>query len=153
MSLFVYVLMAIMGTIALVWRIKLAEVMLIASAPVGAGFTFIALVTGSLWGKPMWGAWWVWDARLTFELILLFQYLGVVSFIRCYRIEGRLPSKTSTLLADRTRYAPSARWLPIISPVCACALAQLTAYSPQASYQIIGETNNARRTNNARKNK
>jgi heme exporter protein C len=79
MSLFIYVLMAVMAGIALVWRMKLAEVMLIASAPVGAGFTFIALVTGSLWGKPMWGTWWVWDARLTFELILLFQYLGVIS--------------------------------------------------------------------------
>lgn len=79
MSLFIYVLMAIMGAIALVWRIKLAEVMLISSAPIGAGFTFIALVTGSLWGKPMWGTWWVWDARLTSELILLFLYLGVIS--------------------------------------------------------------------------
>ncbi|MGR8930631.1 MAG: heme ABC transporter permease [Gammaproteobacteria bacterium] len=79
MSLFIYVLMAIMGGIALVWHMKLAEVMLIASAPIGAGFTFIALVTGSLWGKPMWGTWWVWDARLTSELILLFLYLGVTS--------------------------------------------------------------------------
>lgn len=79
MSLFIYVLMAMMGGIALVWRMKLAEVMLIGSAPIGAGFTFVALVTGSLWGKPMWGTWWVWDARLTFELILLFQYLGVIS--------------------------------------------------------------------------
>jgi heme exporter protein C len=79
MSLFIYVLLAVMGGIALVWRMKLAEVMLVASAPIGAGFTFIALVTGSLWGKPMWGTWWVWDARLTFELILLFQYLGIIS--------------------------------------------------------------------------
>lgn len=79
MSLFIYVLMAVMGAIALVWRMKLAEVMLIGSAPIGAGFTFIALVTGSLWGKPMWGTWWVWDARLTSELILLFLYLGVIS--------------------------------------------------------------------------
>ena len=79
MSLFIYVLMAIMGAIALVWHMKLAEVMLVASAPIGAGFTFIALVTGSLWGKPMWGTWWVWDARLTSELILLFLYLGVTS--------------------------------------------------------------------------
>ena len=71
--------MAVMGGIALVWHIKLAEVMLISSAPIGAGFTFIALVTGSLWGKPMWGTWWVWDARLTSELILLFLYLGVTS--------------------------------------------------------------------------
>ncbi|MGY6274842.1 heme ABC transporter permease [Methylomonas sp. MgM2] len=79
MSLFIYVLMAVMGAIALVWHMKLAEVMLVASAPIGAGFTFIALVTGSLWGKPMWGTWWVWDARLTSELILLFLYLGVTS--------------------------------------------------------------------------
>lgn len=79
MSLFIYVVMAIMGAIALIWHMKLAEVMLISSAPIGAGFTFIALVTGSLWGKPMWGTWWVWDARLTSELILLFLYLGVIS--------------------------------------------------------------------------
>lgn len=79
MSLFIYVLMAVMGAVFLVWRIKLAEIMLISSAPIGAGFTFIALVTGSLWGKPMWGTWWVWDARLTSELILLFLYLGVIS--------------------------------------------------------------------------
>ncbi len=79
MSLFIYVLMAICGGIALIWRMKLAEVMMISSAPIGAGFTFIALVTGSLWGKPMWGTWWVWDARLTSELILLFLYLGAIS--------------------------------------------------------------------------
>ena len=79
MSLFVYVVMAACGLIALVWRIKLAEIVLISSAPIGATFTFLALVTGSLWGKPMWGTWWVWDARLTSELILLFLYLGVIS--------------------------------------------------------------------------
>jgi heme exporter protein C len=78
MSLFIYVVMAITGAIGLIWRIKLAEVVMISSASVGAGFTFIALVTGSLWGKPMWGTWWVWDARLTSELILLFLYLGVI---------------------------------------------------------------------------
>ncbi len=78
-SMFIYVLMAVCGLIALVWRIKVAEVVLVASAPIGAAFTFLALVTGSLWGKPMWGAWWVWDARLTSELILLFLYLGVIS--------------------------------------------------------------------------
>ncbi|MBI5461059.1 MAG: heme ABC transporter permease, partial [Gammaproteobacteria bacterium] len=76
MSLFVYMVMAGAGLIALVWRIKLAEVIASASAPIGASFTFITLVTGALWGKPMWGAWWVWDARLTSELILLFLYLG-----------------------------------------------------------------------------
>lgn len=78
MSLFIYVVMAVTGAIGLIWRMKLAEVVLISSAPVGASFTFLALVTGSLWGKPMWGTWWVWDARLTSELILLFLYLGVI---------------------------------------------------------------------------
>ena len=78
MSLFIYVVMAGASAIALVWRIKLAEVVAIESAPIGASFTFLALVTGSLWGKPMWGAYWVWDARLTSELILLFLYFGVI---------------------------------------------------------------------------
>ena len=78
MSLFIYVVMASASAIALVWRIKLAEVVAIESAPIGASFTFLALVTGSLWGKPMWGAYWVWDARLTSELILLFLYFGVI---------------------------------------------------------------------------
>jgi heme exporter protein C len=79
MSLFIYMVMAVSGAIGLVWRIKLAEIMAISSAPIGASFTFLALVTGSLWGKPMWGTWWVWDARLTSELILLFLYLGVIA--------------------------------------------------------------------------
>ncbi len=79
MSMFVYVVMAAAGTIGLVWRIKMAEIVAISSAVIGASFTFLALVTGSIWGKPMWGAWWVWDARLTSELILLFLYLGIIA--------------------------------------------------------------------------
>ena len=63
MSMFVYVVMAGAGIIGLVWRIKLAEVVAISSATIGASFTFLALITGSIWGKPMWGTWWVWDAR------------------------------------------------------------------------------------------
>jgi heme exporter protein C len=98
MSLFIYVLMAVMAAIAMVWRIKLAEIMLISSAPIGAGFTFIALVTGSLWGKPMWGTWWVWDARLTFELILLFQYLGIISLYTAIE-EKRMAAKAVAILA------------------------------------------------------
>ena len=78
MSMFIYVVMAGASAIALIWRIKLAEVVAIESAPIGASFTFLALVTGSLWGKPMWGTYWVWDARLTSELILLFLYFGVM---------------------------------------------------------------------------
>ncbi len=78
MSLFAYFFMAANAFIALVWRIKLNEVLAMASAPTGAAFTAITLITGSLWGKPMWGTWWTWDARLTSELVLLFLFLGVM---------------------------------------------------------------------------
>jgi heme exporter protein C len=79
MSMFVYATMAIAAAVGLVWRIKLAHAVASAAAPVGAWFTFLALATGSLWGKPMWGTWWQWDARLTSELILLFLYLGFIA--------------------------------------------------------------------------
>ena len=78
MSMFVFALMALYAAIALVWRIKLCEILAMACAPVGAAFTVITLATGSIWGKPMWGTWWDWDPRLTTELILLFLYLGVI---------------------------------------------------------------------------
>ena len=81
MSMFIYVLMAFWSGINLIWNIKLADVMTVSSATLGASFTFLALMTGSLWGKPMWGAWWVWDARLTSELILLFLYLGYIALV------------------------------------------------------------------------
>lgn len=78
MSLFVYIVMAFSGLILLVWRVKLAELIHRECAVIGASFTVITLLSGMLWGKPMWGAYWVWDARLTSELILLFLYLGVI---------------------------------------------------------------------------
>ncbi len=81
MSMFIYMLMAMWSGINLIWNIKLADVMTVSSATLGASFTFLALMTGSLWGKPMWGAWWVWDARLTSELILLFLYLGYIALV------------------------------------------------------------------------
>ena len=79
MALMVYAMMAVGSLIAVVWRHPLAEVAARAAAPIGAAFTAIALVTGSLWGKPMWGTFWVWDARLTSVLILLFLYLGYIA--------------------------------------------------------------------------
>lgn len=79
MSMFVYVVMAFSSAIFLVWRLKIADVVAVASAPIGAAFTAAALITGSFWGKPMWGTWWIWDARLTSELILLFLYLGYMA--------------------------------------------------------------------------
>jgi heme exporter protein C len=79
MSLFVYVVMALASAIGLIWRIKLGHAVAASCAPIGASFTFAALATGALWGQPMWGTWWVWDARLTSELILLFLYLGYMA--------------------------------------------------------------------------
>lgn len=79
MSLFCYSAMALAGAIGLIWRIKMSYALAAATAPVGASFTALALVTGSLWGRPMWGTYWAWDPRLTSELILLFLYAGVMS--------------------------------------------------------------------------
>ena len=98
MSLFIYVVMAFCGVVIMVWRMKLAEVVLISSAPIGASFTFLALATGSLWGKPMWGTWWVWDARLTSELILLFLYLGVIGLHSAID-DKRIASRAVAILA------------------------------------------------------
>jgi heme exporter protein C len=79
LSLTVYTVMAVASGIALIWRIKIGHAVAAASAPVGASFAILALITGSLWGKPMWGTYWAWDPRLTSELILLFLYVGVMS--------------------------------------------------------------------------
>jgi heme exporter protein C len=79
MSLFCYTAMALAGAIGLIWRIKMSYALAAATAPIGASFTVLALITGSLWGKPMWGTYWAWDPRLTSELILLFLYAGVMS--------------------------------------------------------------------------
>ncbi len=98
MSLFIYMVMAISSAIGLIWQIRLADTIAAASAPIGAWFTFLALVTGSLWGKPMWGAYWVWDARLTSELILLFLYFGYMALQSAIE-DQRTADKASGLLA------------------------------------------------------
>jgi len=79
MSMFIYLVMAFWGAIGLAFNTRLSFMLARALAPTGAMFTFVALWTGALWGKPMWGAWWVWDARLTSELILLFLYVGIIA--------------------------------------------------------------------------
>lgn len=79
MALFVYTSMAVAAFVGLVWKHIVAELYAKAAAPLGAGFTLICLVTGALWGQPMWGTWWVWDARLTSVLVLFFLYLGYIA--------------------------------------------------------------------------
>jgi heme exporter protein C len=104
LSLSAYTFMAIAGGIALIWRMKLAECAVVAAAPVGGSFTALALVTGMLWGKPMWGAYWVWqDARLVSELILLFFYAGVVALNAAFN--------------DRRSGARASAWLALVGVI------------------------------------
>jgi len=84
MALFVYACMALSSAVALIWRHPLADLIAKAAAPIGAGFTLICLTTGSLWGKPMWGTWWAWDARMTSVLILFFFYLGYIALVNAF---------------------------------------------------------------------
>ena len=98
MSLFVYVIMAGAGAVALIWRVKIAEIVCVESARPGAAFTALALLTGMLWGKPMWGTYWVWDARLTSELILFFLYLGVIALHSAIP-EPRKAARAAAILA------------------------------------------------------
>jgi len=95
---FIYFSMVLSALGTLVWRHPLADVSAKTLAPIGAAFTFLCLVTGSLWGKPMWGTWWVWDARLTTELILLFLYIGYISLYQAIDDE-RKAAKAASLLA------------------------------------------------------
>lgn len=74
-----YMMMAGAAAVFLIWRMKLADMAVAAIAPLGASITFLALVTGAIWGKPTWGTWWVWDARLTSTLVLFFLYVGMIA--------------------------------------------------------------------------
>ena len=98
MSMFIYLVMAGYAIIGLAWKVRLAEMMATALAPTGAMFTFLALWTGAFWGKPTWGTYWVWDARLTSELILLFLYIGFIS-LQSAIDDPRRASRASALLA------------------------------------------------------
>lgn len=98
MSMFIYVVMAGWSAVGMIWNTKLSDMMAGALAPTGALFSFIALWTGALWGKPTWGTYWIWDARLTSELILLFLYIGYIA-LRSAIDDPRRAARASALLA------------------------------------------------------
>ena len=98
MSMLIYLVMAGYAIIGLAWKVRLADMMASALAPTGAMFTFLALWTGAFWGKPTWGTYWVWDARLTSELILLFLYIGYIS-LQSAIDDPRRAARASGLLA------------------------------------------------------
>jgi len=93
-----FIMMAISGAIGLIWKMKIADVFVKAAAPIGASFTFLALLTGAVWGKPTWGTWWIWDARLTSMLILLFLYFGVMALQSAIE-DASTAAKASAVLA------------------------------------------------------
>jgi len=97
-SLAGYYVMAIAGAVSLIWRMKVADIAMRVAAPIGAGLTSLALVTGAIWGKPTWGTWWVWDARITSMVVLLFLYLGVYALYEAYDNKA-LASKACAILA------------------------------------------------------
>jgi len=98
LALQTYTLMAVASAVGLIWRHPLADLTAKAAAPIGASFTFLCLVTGSLWGEPTWGTWWVWDARLTSVLILFFLYLGYIAIWQAYDDPARA-SRAAAILA------------------------------------------------------
>jgi len=98
MALSAYLFIAVASAVALVWRHPLAEIAAQAAAPAGAAFTLVCLATGSLWGRPMWGAWWVWDARLTSVLVLFFLYLGYIALVNAFDDQSR-GARAGSLLA------------------------------------------------------
>lgn len=98
LSMSIYIGIAIAALSSLVWQIKLADASAAAMAPVGAVFTAIALITGAAWGRPTWGTWWIWDARLTSELILLFLYLGIMALHNAFE-DKTLAGKAAGILS------------------------------------------------------
>ncbi|MEJ1995263.1 MAG: heme ABC transporter permease [Limibacillus sp.] len=98
MALFIYAVIAVASAVALIWKHPLAHIAAKAASPVGAAFTFLALFTGSLWGKPMWGTFWVWDARLTSVLLLFFLYLGHMALMNAFENPER-GQKSAAVLA------------------------------------------------------
>jgi heme exporter protein C len=97
LSMMCYTVMSISAIGTLVWRHPLADVSAKAAAPIGAAFTALALITGSLWGKPMWGTWWVWDARLTSVFVLFLMYLGIIALTRAMDDPAKSSKATAIL--------------------------------------------------------
>jgi heme exporter protein C len=98
MAMFCYAFIAVASAVGLIWKHPVAHVLAMSAAPIGACFTLICLATGSLWGKPMWGTWWVWDARLTSVLVLFFLYLGFIALANAFDDAAR-GEKAAAILA------------------------------------------------------
>ena len=110
LAMMVYIVMTASALGTLVWRHPVADAAQKAAAPLGAGFTFVCLATGSLWGKPMWGTWWVWDARLTSVLILFLIYLGLVALWQVFEDPGRAAKAAAIFTLTAVVIIPIIHW-------------------------------------------
>ena len=142
LSLFIYVLMAFYSILYLIWRIKIFDVFSVACAPIGALFTFLALATGSIWGKPMWGTWWIWDARLTSELILLFLYCGYIGLHNAIP-DSKIAAKACAILAivgvvDIPIIHFSVTWFQTLHQGATLSKLSAPSLAPQMLWPLLG---------------
>ncbi len=141
LSLSGYYIMAIAGAIHLIWKMKLAEIAMRSAARMGAGLTFLALVTGSIWGKPTWGTWWVWDARITSELVLLFLYLGIIALYEAYDNKVSASRACAVLALVGTVNIPiiykSVDWWYSLHQPATIKLTQKSSIDPSMFYPLL----------------
>lgn len=136
-----YYVMAICGAIGLIWRMKLSFMVMKSVAPIGAVLTFVGLVTGSIWGKPTWGTWWEWDARITSMLVLFFLYLGIIALQEAYRQQDAA-DKTCAILAlvgmvNIPIIYKSVDWWYTLHQPATLKLTESSSIAPSMAYPLI----------------
>jgi heme exporter protein C len=134
--------MAVSSIVYLVWRVKLAAYLVIAIAPIGAMTTFIALISGSIWGIPTWGTWWQWDARITSTLILFIMYLGLISFHNSFSNYEKADKLLSWLVIVGAVNIPiikkSVDWWSTLHQSASITLTNKPSIDPSMLYPLIG---------------
>ena len=137
-----YAAMAVSSIVYLVWRVKLAAYLVIAIAPIGAMTTFIALISGSIWGIPTWGTWWQWDARISSTLILFIMYLGIISFHNSFSNYEKADKLLSWLVIVGAVNIPiikkSVDWWSTLHQSATITLTNKPSIDPSMLYPLIG---------------
>lgn len=136
-----YYVMAISGAVGMIWKIKLADMVMKSAAPIGAALTFLALVSGAIWGKPTWGTYWVWDARITSMLVLLFLYLGVIALQASFTNQQTAAKASAILALVGTANIPiiykSVDWWYTLHQPATIKLTSASTIHPQMWYPLL----------------
>ena len=136
-----YYVMAISGAIGLIWRMKLSFMVMKAAAPIGAVLTFLALFTGAVWGKPTWGAWWVWDGRITSMVVLFLLYLGIVALQEAYQNQDTADKISSVLALVGMVNIPiiykSVDWWYTLHQPATLKLTEKSSIDPSMGYPLL----------------